>query len=278
MRYGWIATAVVVLSFFTSAARAEVKTETVKYKAGDVEAQGFLAYDAGMQGKRPGVLVVPEWWGLNDYPKMRAQQLAKLGYVAFVADIYGEGKTTEDPKQSGAWSGALKGGDRAKLRERVAAAFEQLKGNPNVDASKTAAIGYCFGGTTVLELARAGADVQAVVAFHPDPSPPQGAPADRIKAKVLACIGAVDPFVPQEAIDEFKKEMETAKADWALNIYGGAVHAFTNPNADKHNIPGVAYHKQADMRSWQAMLDLFNETFGQAGNNAAQHGAGQATR
>ena len=189
MRIGWMALAVVALSGITSVARAEVKTETVKYKAGDVEAEGFLAYNEKVAGKRPGVVVVPEWWGLNDYAKSRAKQLAELGYVALAADIYGEGKVAKDPAEAGKWAGALKGGDRKELRARVAAAFEQLKKHNEVDATRTAAIGYCFGGTTVLELARSGADVSAIVCFHGDLSTAQPAQAGQIKAKVLVCHG-----------------------------------------------------------------------------------------
>jgi dienelactone hydrolase len=238
---------------------AAIKTETVKYKAGSVEAQGFLAYDDSAGGKRPGVVVVPEWWGLTDYPKARAQQLAQLGYVAFVADMYGSGKTTDKPDEAGQWSGALKAGDRKELRTRVAAALDQLQNNPHVDGTKIAAIGYCFGGGTVLELARSGADVKAVVSFHGDLSIASSAQAGRLKAKILVCHGGDDTFETPEQIKAFQDEMRNAKADWQMNIYGGAVHAFTNPDADRHHIPGIAYNKEADQRSWQAMQEFFRE-------------------
>lgn len=247
--------------------RAEVKTEAVNYKAGTANAQGFLAYDAAVAGKRPGIVVVPEWWGLTQYPKTRAKQLAALGYVALAADIYGDGKTTEDPKQAGAWSGALRNGDRNEMRARVAAALEQLKSNPNVDPTRTACIGYCFGGTTALELARSGADVSAVVSFHGDLSIAQPAEPGQVKAKILVCHGADDKFESAEQIAAFQDEMRKAKANWQFNIYCNAVHAFTNPGADKHGIPGIAYNKEADERSWTAMIDLFNEVFGQKASN-----------
>ncbi|HET6248434.1 MAG TPA: dienelactone hydrolase family protein [Tepidisphaeraceae bacterium] len=264
------------LSLSSLPANAEVKTETVKYRAGDIEAQSFLAYNAGVSGKRPGVVVVPEWWGLTDYPKNRARQLAELGYVALAADMYGDGKTTDDPKEAGKLAGALRGGDRNELRARVAAALEQLKKNPNVDPTRTAAIGYCFGGTTVLELARSGADVSAVVSFHGDLSIAQPAEAGKIKAKVLVCHGADDGFEPPAQIQAFQDEMRKAKVDWQMNIYANAVHAFTNPDANRHGIPGIAYNKEADHRSFQAMLDLFNETFG--AKAAAGHSGGQARK
>ncbi len=266
MKSALIAWSAAALFVFAISARAEVKTETVKYKAGEVEAQGFLAYNDKVSAKRPGIVVVPEWWGLNDYAKGRAKQLAELGYIALAADIYGDAKTTEDPKQAGAWAGALKKPEgRKELRTRVQAALDQLKANPNCDASRTAAIGYCFGGTTALELARSGADVNAVVAFHADLSISQPAEAGKVKAKILVCHGGDDAFEPPEQIQAFEEEMRKAHVDWELNVYGHAVHSFTNPGSDKHGIPGIAYNKEADHRSFQAMLDLFNEVFGKTG-------------
>jgi len=243
-------------------AHAAIKTEVVKYKAGTVEAQGFLAYDDSKSDKRPGVVVVPEWWGLNDYAKHRAQQLAQLGYVALAADMYGDGKTTTKPDEAGQWAGALRNGDRKEMRARVQAALDQLKHNPRVDTSKTAAIGYCFGGTTVLELARSGADVRGVVSFHGDLSIASPAQAGQVKAKVLVCHGANDTFEPPAQIETFWDEMRKANVDWQMNIYSGAVHGFSNPDADKFGIPGIAYNKEADTRSWRAMQDFFNEIFG----------------
>jgi dienelactone hydrolase len=259
MRIGYIGLAALLLC---GVARAEVKTATVKYKAGDVEAQSFVAWDDAVQGKRPGVVIVPEWWGLTEYPKTRAKQLAQLGYVAIAADVYGNGQTTEDPKDAGKWAGALKAGDRKELRIRVVAALQQLKANPNVDPAKTAVIGYCFGGTAALEVARSGADVAAAVSFHADLSTSQPAHQGELKAKILVNHGADDAFEPQEQILAFQDEMRKAHADWQMNIYANAVHAFTNPNADAHHIPGIAYNKEADRRSWQAMMDFFNEVFG----------------
>ena len=246
------------------AARAAIKTETVTYKEGQVEAQSFLAYYDSATGRRPGVLVVSEWWGLNDYPKMRARMLAQLGYVAMAVDVYGEGETTADPKQAEKWVAPLEAGDRAELRARINAALAKLKSDPHVDPARTAAIGYCFGGATVLELARSGAAVNGVVSFHGHYD--TGAPArpGAVKARILVCHGADDPFTSQAQIAALEGEMRKARADWQFNIYGGAEHSFTNPNADAYHVAGIAYDAEADHRSWQAMKDFFREIFRQA--------------
>ena len=253
--------AVAALLLACATAGAEVKTEVVKYKASDAEMQGFLAYDDAATGKRPGVLVAPEWMGLNDYARGRARQLAGMGYVAFVLDPYGGGKNAADVKEAAAWSTELKN-NRKELRLRANAALEVLKKNPRVDPAKTAAIGYCFGGTTVLELARSGADVAGVVSFHGGLSTDMPAKAGQLKAKVLVCHGAVDPFVKDEEVANFRNEMEAAKADYALVAYGGAVHSFTNPAADSVGLEGVKYNEKADKRSWEAMKGFFGELFG----------------
>lgn len=254
-------TAIAAMLFVTAGSHAAIKTQAVKYQQGGVQLQGYLAYDDAVQGKRPGVLVVPEWWGLTDYAKHRAQMLAQLGYVAFVADMYGNGQTTEDPAQAGKWAGALKS-NRALLRQRVIAALEQLKANSMVDAQKTAAIGYCFGGTSVIELARAGSDVLGVVGFHAGLDSPNPADGKNIRARVLICQGANDTFTSPQDMQAFENEMRQNHVDWEMNLYGNAVHSFTNPGADKHGIPGIAYNAEADRRSWQAMRDFFQELFG----------------
>ena len=244
-----------------SAARAAIKTEAVTYKEGQAEAHSFIVYDDSVSGKRPGVLVVPEWWGLNDYPRMRAKMLAQLGYVAMAVDIYGDGKVTADPKQAGAWADALEAGDRAELRTRIAAALARLKSDPRVDPSKTAAIGYCFGGSTVLELARSGAEVNGVVSFHGHYDTADPAKPGEVKARILACHGADDPFTSAAQIQAFEDEMRKARGDWQFNVYGGAKHSFTNPDAGKYHVAALAYNKEADHRSWQAMKDFFREIF-----------------
>ena len=243
-----------------SSARATLHTESVKYTAGDTQCIGYLAYDDTAKNA-PGVLVAPEWWGLTDYPKHRAEQLAGLGYVAFVMDPFGDGQTTDDPRVAGKLSGALRGNDRTVLRQRASAALEILKKDPHVNPAKLAAIGYCFGGTTVLELARSGADVAGVVSFHGGLSTPNPADAKNIKGKVLICHGADDTFESPEEIAGFKKEMNDGNVDWQMNIYSHAVHGFTNPLADSHHIPGIAYNADADRRSWEAMKAFFEEIF-----------------
>lgn len=238
---------------------SDIRTEVVKYRAGDVEMHGFLAYADVPSVKRPGVLVAPEWMGVNDYARGRAKQLAGMGYVAFVLDPYGGGRNAADPREAAAWSTELKN-NRRELRARATAAFDVLRQHPRVDGRKVAAIGYCFGGTTVLELARSGADLAGVVSFHGGLSTDMPAGDGGLKAKVLVCHGAVDPFVKDEEVAAFRNEMEAAKADYYIIVYGGAVHSFTNPDASGRGMEGVAYDEKADRRSWEAMKDFFNET------------------
>jgi len=205
------------------------------------------------------VLVVHEWDGLGDYAKMRAEMLAKLGFIAFAPDIYGKGVRPATPQQA-AQESSKYGKDRALMRQRVQAGLEQLKNNPDVDTSRIAAIGYCFGGTVALELGRSGADVAGIVGFHAGLSNPSPEDAKNIKARVLVLHGANDPLVKPADVDKFEDEMRATKVDWQLVSYGGAVHGFSNPN---NNDPshGVVYDKKADQRSWKAMQDFFDETF-----------------
>jgi len=252
--------AIVAITMVASSVGAAIKTETVSYEQGGTQLRGFLAYDDTIQGKRPGILVCPEWWGLTDYARHRARMLAELGYVAFAVDLYGEGKTTEDPNQAGTWAGALKK-NRPLLRARVNAALDQLKKDDRVDAQKTGAIGYCFGGTTAIELARSGADVRGIVTFHAGLDSPTPADGKNIKGSILVCHGGNDGFTSEKDMDAFEQEMRENHVDWQMNIYGGAVHSFSNPDADKHGIPGIAYNAEADRRSWEAMQHFFDELF-----------------
>jgi dienelactone hydrolase len=258
--------AVGLLVFCTGTLEAAVKTQTIEYDGGGVHLKSFLAYDDAAQGKRPGIIVCPEWWGLTDYAKHRAEMLAELGYVALAVDLYGDGKTTDNPQEAGSLAGALKS-NRTLLRQRVNAGLEQLKKNERVDPQKTGAIGYCFGGTTAIELARSGADIRGVVTFHAGLDSPNPADGKNIKARILVCHGGNDAFTPEKDLDAFEQEMRQNNVDWQINIYGGAVHSFTNPGADKHGIPGIAYNARADHRSWQAMQTFFNDVFakGQSG-------------
>lgn len=239
-------------------ASAAIKTEVVEYKDGDTVLEGFLAYDDSVVNKRPGVLIVHQWKGLGEYEKMRARMLAELGYVAFAADIYGKGIRPQPPKS--AEESAKYKNDRPLLRRRVQAGLDQLKKQKMVDTSRTGAIGYCFGGTTVLELARAGADVQGVVSFHGGLGTPSPA-SEGLKSKVLALHGADDPFVPAAEVKGFEEEMRKAKADWQLVSYGNSVHSFTDKGAGNDNSKGAAYNEKADARSWQAMKAFFAEIF-----------------
>ncbi len=241
---------VLAILCFSFAASAKVVTKEIDYKAGDMEMVGYVAYDDEATDKRPGVLVFPEWWGNNDYSKFRAQELAKLGYVAFAADMFGKGQTTDDPKQAGDWSGQVKK-DPQLAKVRLEAALAALKQQPNVDANNLAAIGYCFGGGCAINMARFQEPIKGVVSFHGDLS--TTAPAKKVDAKLLICAGAADPMVPPSAVEAFKKEMTDAGADFKIISYPDAQHAFTNPNADSHHIDGIKYNEAADKKSWEDM-------------------------
>lgn len=244
-------------------ARAEIKTELVEYQERTTTLEGFVAYDASLAGKRPVIVVVHQWMGLTDYEKKRAEMLAGLGYVAFCADIYGQGVRATNPGDAAKLAGKYKD-DRPLLQARVKAALEAAKRQPHADAANAAAIGYCFGGTTVLELARSGADLKGVVSFHGGLGTPTPAAAGAIKAKVLVLHGADDPFVPPAEVAAFEKEMRDAGADWQFVAYGGAVHSFTDWKATNPNSAGAAYNEKADQRSWAAMQGFFRELFGPA--------------
>jgi dienelactone hydrolase len=241
-------------------APAAVQTKKIAYKVGDVECQGFLAWDDAVKGPRPGVLVVHEWWGLDDYARGRAEQLAKLGYVAFAADMYGEGKVAAHPKEAGEMATKVRTNVQ-EWRKRAAAALDVLKEQPQCDKTRLAAIGYCFGGSTALQLAYSGADLKAVVTFHaalPAPTPEE---AKQIKATILVCHGADDKFIPDKAIQSFRAALDKAGVKYEFVSYPGAVHSFTVPGADKHNLPGMKYDKSADEDSWKRMAALFAEKF-----------------
>lgn len=245
--------------FLTALSQAEVKLETVEYRDGDVVCEGAVAYDPQHQALRPGVLLVPDWMGVGDYAKSRAKQVAELGYVCFVADVYGKGVRPTTAEEAGQLAGKYKG-DRPLLRQRVNAALAVLAKQPQVEKGRLCAIGYCFGGTAVLELARSGAAVAGVVSFHgglDSPSPEDG---KKIKGKVLVLHGADDPFVKAADISAFQEEMRSAKVDWQMIYYGNAVHSFTRPDAGNDNSKGAAYQPAADRRSWEAMKQFFAET------------------
>jgi len=240
-------------------AQAKLVTKTVEYNQGDTTLEGYLAYDDSFSGKRPGVLVVHQWLGLTDYEENRAVMLANLGYVAFCADIYGKGIRPQSLKEAGTEATKYKT-DRALLRLRVNAGLDELKKNPLVYKARVAAIGYCFGGTTVIELARSGAELNGIVSFHGGLDSLTPADGKHIKCKVLVCHGADDPFETPEDLAAFEKEMRDAYVDWRLIKYGGAVHSFTQPMAND-NPPGAKYNARADKRSWVDMKSFFTEIF-----------------
>jgi len=243
-----------------SPARAEVKTEVVEYRHGDGVLEGYLAYDDALTGKRPGVMVVHEWMGHDPYVRMRAEQLARLGYVAFALDMYGKGVRAKDAKEAAALAGRFKA-DRPLMRARAGAGLDVLRKQARVDPSRLAAIGYCFGGTVALELARGGADLVSVVSFHGGLDTPTPEDAKNIRGKVLVLHGGDDPSVPPKQVDAFQEEMRKGGVDWQFVSYGGAVHRFTNPEAGSDNSMGRAYNERADRRSWEAMKSFFAETF-----------------
>lgn len=259
---------VVVCSFILGAmntvvAEPKIKEKTIKYTVQGVEMAGYLVYDDGFWGKRPGVLVVHEWWGLNEYARMRARMLAELGYAAFAVDMYGGDKIALHPEDAGKFSSELmKNFDVA--RARFLAAMELLKKRPIVDPDRIAAIGYCFGGGIVLNMARQGTDLKGVASFHGNLTPVKVAQPGSIKAKILVLNGAADTFTPPEQIEAFKKEMAAANADYQFINYPGALHSFTNPEADalakKFNMH-IAYNADADKQSWEELKGFLAKIF-----------------
>lgn len=254
------------LALFLSAnaAYAEIIQEEVTYSGKDgIDLKGFIAYDNATKDKRPGVLVVHEWWGHNQYARDRAKMLAELGYVAMALDMYGEGKQAHHPEEAQKFSSAIaQNMDLAKARFQ--AALDVLKANPHTDAARIAAIGYCFGGAVVLQMAREGVDLAAAVSFHGSLGTAHPAKAGAVKAKILVAHGAADPFIKPEDITGFMKEMNAASANYTFIAYSGAVHAFTNPQADEYgkqfNLP-LKYNAEADRASWRDMQTLFNDVF-----------------
>lgn len=238
---------------------ATVQTKDVVYKDGKTELKGFLAWDDAVKSA-PGVLIIHQWMGLTDYEKGRAKQLAGLGYVAFAADIYGAEDTPKDMAAAGASAGKYKK-DRALYRSRAKAGLKALSKQAGVDPKNLAAIGYCFGGTGALELARSGANVKGVVSFHGGLDSPSPADGKNIKGKVLVLHGADDPYVPKKDIDALEAELKAAKVDYQFTFYSGAVHAFTQPLSGNDPSKGVAYNAQADKRSWMALQDFLEEIF-----------------
>lgn len=225
--------------------------------------KGYLAYDNAIKGKRPGILVVHEWWGLNDYARNRADMLAKLGYTAFALDMYGDGKQTTHPDDAKKFASEVMK-NLPLEKARFNAGLDILRKYETVDPHRIAAIGYCFGGGVVLQMARSGVDIAGVASFHGMLATNEPAQAGMVKAKILVMTGADDPFAPADQVAKFKKEMDAAKVDYKVISYPGAKHSFTNPDADKYgkkfNLP-LAYNKAADRASWQEMQEFFHLIF-----------------
>jgi len=254
---------VLFLLIAASLVNAEIITKEIKYELDGTLLTGYLAYDNKQKGKRPGVLVVHEWWGHNDYARNRARQLASLGYVAFALDMYGDGKLAEHPKDAGRFAGQVKKNMKLEAA-RFDAALTQLKNNQFTDAANIAAIGYCFGGGVVLEMARRGKPLKAVVSFHGSLDASKAAQKGEITAKILVFNGADDPFVKEQSITAFRQEMKNAGADFEFVTLIRAKHSFTNPEATaigkKFGLP-LEYNKQADQTSWQQMSVFLNGIF-----------------
>lgn len=246
-------------------AHAALREQEVEYQSGGTVLKGYLTWDDSITGKRPGVIVVHEWWGLNDYARKRARMLAELGYTAFAADMYGDGKSTVHPQEATAFMNAAIA-DPERAKKRFLAAQAVLQRDETVDPTRIAAIGYCFGGATVLEMARQGADLDAVVSFHGALGTKNPAQPGAVKARLLVENGAADPLVSSESVAAFKQEMDAAGVNYRFDNYPGAVHSFTNPDADrlgKETGMPLAYNAAADQQSWAAMQALFKDVFGQ---------------
>jgi len=250
--------AAMLIGVLATPSHAAVKSRVVEYEAGGVPLQGYLAWDDAAKGRRPGVLVVHEWWGHNQHARNAADKLAKAGYVAFALDMYGKGKVTTHPDSAQAFAAeAMK--DATAIPGRFDAALAVLKTDSHVDGSRIGAIGYCFGGAVVLDMARAGEDLKAVGTFHGALATQHPAEPGKVKAKLLVQTGAEDPMVNADAVAAFEKEMKAAGANLRVISYPGAKHSFTNPNADKSGVPGLAYNASADLKSWAELIKFFKK-------------------
>ena len=262
----WILLSIATGWLIAGSAHAAVVTESIDYSSQGVTFKGFLAYDNTLQSQRPAVLVVHEWWGHNEYARQRARMLAELGYTAFAIDMYGDGKLADHPDSAGAMAKEASK-DPAVTKARFVAALDQLRRHPTVASDKIAAIGYCFGGGVVLNMARAGVDLRGVVSFHGSLGSTSPAQPGQIKAPLLVLNGADDPFVTAQQIDTFKKEMASAQANYRFISYPGAKHGFTSTEATalgkKFNLP-LAYNADADHASWREMQAFFNTIFSDA--------------
>lgn len=254
-----VALALLMLSL-TTVASAEIKTKAVEYTQGPTVLQGFLAWDDATAGKRPGVLVVHEWWGHNEHARNQAIRLAKAGYVGFALDMYGKGKLATHPQDAQAFMSEVTS-HAATMQARFEAALAELKKDPHVDPARIGAIGYCFGGAVVLGMARGGADLKAVGAFHAPLATQTPAKPGTVKARILVQEGEADPMIPPAQIADFKKEMDAAGVAYKVVTYPGAKHGFTNPDAGNHGMDALAYDKDADEKSWAVLVEWLKGSF-----------------
>ena len=244
------------LFLYATAAVAAVKTQEITYSAGGTQLQGYLAWNDSYPGKRPGVLVVHEWWGQNAHARRQARRLAEAGYVGFALDMFGKGKVTTHPAEAQEFMNeAMKEPEAAAARFDTALAI--LKRNPHVDPRRIGALGYCFGGGVVLDRLRAGENLQAAAVFHGSLGTQHPAPKGAVKAKLIVLVGGADPMEPPSLVESFKKEMTNAGANYQVVVYPHAKHGFTNPEASKAGMPALAYNATADRESWAAMLRVF---------------------
>jgi dienelactone hydrolase len=250
---------IVAALFLGSMAHAAVQTEVVDYKDGTTDLQGYIAYDDTATTPRPAVLIVHQWTGEGEYEHMRARMLAELGYVAFAIDVYGKGIRPTDPDERQRLADFYKSGNRALFRQRELAALTHIQNDKRVDPTKVVVIGYCFGGTGALELARAGANIVGAVSFHGALSNPNPQDVPNMRMPIMIHHGAIDPFVPVAEVVAFKTEMDIAKIDYAFTAYGNAVHSFTDTNAGMDPSKGFAYNEKADKRSWASLVDFLKE-------------------
>ncbi len=255
--FRWALALLMILGSVHSAVAA-MQTKTIDYKFGNKTFKGYLAWDDSFPGKRPGILVVHEFWGLNDYAKSRADQLAKLGYVAFAADMFGDGKVASHPSEAS----ALAKETTTNLAEwvgRAQAGLDTLRQQPKVDPNKLAAIGFCFGGATVLQLAFSGADLKLTASFHGSLPVPES--AAKVRGEILVFHGGSDAFISAETIQNFRAKLDAAKVNYRFIVYPGAVHAFSVPDADKRGMANVAYNAEAAQKSWQELTASLQKIF-----------------
>lgn len=258
--HGLLVVGSLLVAASASAAPLQVKTRTVDYKIGDQSFEGIFVYPQVAKGKLPGVVMVHNWMGVSDETKKQAERVAKLGLAVFAVDVYGKSVRPKNQQEAAATAGKYKG-DRKLFRERLMRGLEVLREQKEVDPAKVMAAGYCFGGTGVIELARAGADIQAVVSFHGGLDSPNPADGKNIKATVVALHGADDPFVKAADIAAFQDEMRTNHVDWDMTVYGGAVHSFTDTSAGSDPKTGAAYNEKADQRSFEVLTALVNDLY-----------------